>query len=250
MILLIDSGNTRLKWRLERQSDARVLARGCGLLTDPDPLHTLCLPKGERVRTVGISTVASEQRQQDLVTAMASRFAAPIICYWSEREREGLVNGYQQPQTMGADRWHGMYAAWQRLRKGFVVVDAGSAITVDYVAASGHHLGGFILPGLQMMLRSLSSDAARIGFEPEAGTDIGPGLSTSECVNHGLAWLGAALASRITENMHDYSLHEAILTGGDASRLQHIGLQGCLVPELVLDGLAKIHREQSSVLIQ
>jgi len=194
---------------------------------------------------VAVSTVASEQSQRDLVAALELQFAAPVSCYWSEHERKGLVNGYQQPQKMGADRWHGMYAAWQNRRQGFVVVDAGSAMTVDYVAASGRHLGGFILPGLQMMLRSLNSDAARIGFESEPSVDVRPGLSTNECVNHGLAWVDAALSRRIMEDMHSYGLRDAVLTGGDALRLQRIGLRGCLEPELVLDGLAQIHREQS-----
>ena len=245
MILLVDSGNTRLKWRLERQDGAEVLARGYGLLADSDPLCALCLPEGERVRSIAVSTVASEQSQHNLVAALESRFTAQVMCYWSERERKGLVNGYRQPQLMGADRWHGMYAAWQSRHQGFAVIDAGSAMTVDYVAASGRHLGGFILPGLQMMLRSLSSDAARIGFEPKSGVDVRPGLSTSECVNHGLAWLGAALSDRIMKNMHGYGLRDVVLTGGDAERLQRIGLQGYLEAELVLDGLAKIHREQS-----
>ncbi len=214
MILLIDSGNTRLKWRLERLKSAEVIVQGVGLLADADPLQALCLPKGERVMSVAVSTVASEQRQHNLVAALESRFAAPVTCYWSERERGGLVNGYQQPAKMGADRWHGMYAAWQIRRQGFAVVDAGSAVTVDYVAADGHHLGGYILPGLQMMLRSLSSDAARIGFEPEPNLETRPGLSTNECVNHGLAWLSAAFSDRVLADIQSYGLRDLVLTGG------------------------------------
>jgi len=244
VILLVDSGNTRLKWRLERQKSAEVLGQGVGLLSDVDPLQAMCLPKGERVTSVAVSTVASEQRRRNLVAALESRFAVPVTCYWSERERDGLVNGYQQPAKMGADRWHGMYAAWQRRRQGFAVVDAGSAVTVDYVAADGHHLGGYILPGLQMMLRSLSSDAARIGFEPEPNLKTRPGLSTNECVNHGLAWLNAAFLDRVLADIQNYGLRDLVLTGGDALRLQHIGLQGEIEPELVLDGLAKVHRER------
>ena len=65
---------------------------------------------------------------------------------------------------MGADRWHAMLAGWVRCKASFAVVDAGSAVTVDYVNAGGRHLGGYILPGLQMMRRSLKVDAARIGL--------------------------------------------------------------------------------------
>ena len=244
MILLIDSGNTRLKWRLERQKSVEMLAQGVGFLTDADPLQGLCLPNSERVMSVAVSTVASEQRQHTLVAALESRFIAPVTCYWSEHERGGLVNGYQQPEKMGADRWHGMYAAWQKRRHGFAVVDAGSAVTVDYVAADGHHLGGYILPGLQMMLRSLSSDAARVDFEPKPSLETRLGLSTNQCVNHGLAWLSAAFSDRVLADMQNHNVRDLVLTGGDASRLKHIGLQGEIEPELVLDGLAKVHRER------
>ena len=244
MILLIDSGNTRLKWRIERQGSAEVLAQGVGLLTDADPLQKLFLPKNGRVMSVAVATVASEQRQQSLMAALEATFAVPVTCYWSERERDGLVNGYQQPGKMGADRWYGMYAAWQRRRHGFAVVDAGSAVTVDYVAADGHHLGGYILPGLQMMLRSLSSDAARVDFEPKSSLDTRLGLSTNQCVNHGLAWLSAAFSDRVLTDMQNHNVRDLVLTGGDASRLKHIGLQGEIEPELVLDGLAKVHRER------
>ncbi len=244
MILLIDSGNTRLKWRLECMNSAEVLARGYGLIADAGPLRTLYLPEGRQVCAVAVSTVASEQRQHELVVALEARFGVAVICHWAERERGGLINGYQQPENMGADRWHAMYAGWQRCRQGFVVVDAGSAVTVDYVGADGQHLGGFILPGLQMMLRSLSSDAARIGFEAEPSLETRPGLSTNECVNHGLAWLSAALADRVAADQQRYGLSEVVITGGDALRLRHIGLRGCVEPELVIDGLARIHREQ------
>lgn len=244
MILLIDSGNTRLKWRLECKDSAEVLARGYGLVTDVEPLKALRLPDGKQVLAVAVSTVASERRQHELVSALEARFGVAVTCHWAERERGGLVNAYQQPEKMGADRWHGMYAGWQKWRHGFVVVDAGSAVTVDYVGADGRHLGGFILPGLQMMLRSLSSDAARIGFEPEPNLEIRPGSSTNECVNHGLAWLSAAFGDQVSADRQRYGLSDAVLTGGDALRLQHIGLPGYLEPELVLDGLSMIHRER------
>ena len=86
---------------------------------------------------------------------------APIVFHWAEPHRGGLVNAYTETDRMGADRWHAMYAAWQADAGGFAVVDAGSAITIDYVADSGKHLGGYILPGKQMMLRSLRQDAAQ-----------------------------------------------------------------------------------------
>tara|TARA_Y100000589_G_scaffold237676_1_gene225080 strand:- start:745 stop:1191 length:447 start_codon:yes stop_codon:yes gene_type:complete len=145
---------------------------------------------------------------------------------------------------MGADRWHGMYGAWLRHRSGFVVVDAGSAVTLDYVDAGGQHLGGFILPGQGMMLRSLRRDVARVVFKPGEVLDDTPGKSTSECVNHGLAWLLAGLVERIQRDAESLGLTDVIVTGGDAPRWLALGLRARHCADLVFDGLAAIDAEE------
>lgn len=243
MRLLIDAGNTRLKWQLgDRQ---KVLASGVGELSSPDPLSGL--PVDARVRRISVSTVAAEARREALVAHLERRFGVPAVCHWSEPERGGLRNAYQDYQRMGADRWHAMYGGWQTHRKGFAVIDAGSAVTVDYVDGTGQHLGGFILPGLQMMIRSLQSDAARILFDPEQVLETAPGASTAECVNHGLAWLSAAMIERIREDVGSFGLQDILVTGGDAERLQGLGLSAIHVPDLVLRGLAAIDSEELAI---
>jgi type III pantothenate kinase len=138
-----------------------------------------------------------------------------------------------------------MYGAWQKRKHGpgYTIVDAGSAITVDYVDSSGRHLGGYILPGLRMMLRSLKVDAARIGFDSEQVSDMRPGMSTGECVNHGLAWLSGALIDRIHSDSVEFGVPDILVTGGDAERLLHLGLAAKYHPSLVLEGLAAIDTE-------
>ncbi len=243
MRLLIDAGNTRLKWQLgDRQ---KVLASGAGVLSSPDPLSGL--PADARVRRISVSTVAAEARREALVAHLERRFGVPAVCHWSEAERGGLRNAYQDYQRMGADRWHAMYGAWQTHRKGFAVIDAGSAVTVDYVDGAGQHLGGFILPGLQMMIRSLRTDAARILFDPEQVLETSPGTSTGECVNHGLAWLSAAMIERIREDVDTFGLQDILVTGGDAERLQGLGLNAMHAPDLVLRGLAAIDAEELAI---
>ena len=147
---------------------------------------------------------------------------------------------------MGADRWHGMYGAWQLLRGGFAVVDAGTAITVDYVAADGRHIGGYILPGLKMMLRSLQLDAARIGFDSRDSGITSPGRDTGECVNHGLSWLFQSAIERIHSDTRTYGLPDIVVTGGDASRLLDLGLAADYRPSLVLEGLDAVDREEQA----
>ncbi|PPI83552.1 type III pantothenate kinase [Marinobacter maroccanus] len=243
MKLFIDAGNTRLKWCLDDQG--RTLASGTGLLEEENPVSSA----GElisQVRSVAISTVASEERRAHLLDSLAKLCPVPVQFYWSEQTRNGLVNAYQDVARMGADRWHAMYGAWLDHKQGFVVVDAGSAVTVDYVDSRGQHLGGYILPGLQMMLRSLRTDAARIWFDPEQGLATDPGSSTGECVNHGLAWLSGAMVERVIADAREHSLADVLVTGGDANRLIGLGLSGIHRPDLVLSGLRAIHAEETS----
>ena len=241
MRLLVDAGNTRLKWRLER--DGVPVEQGAGRLDD-DAQITAVLNTIDGIESVAVSTVASEERQERLQGFLKQQTAAPVTFYWAERTRGGLVNAYKDVARMGADRWHAMYGAWASCRQGFAVVDAGSAVTVDYVDASGRHLGGFILPGLQMMLRSLKTDAARIGFDPAQILATDPGRSTGECVNHGLAWLSAGMVERIERDVREYALGDIVVTGGDADRLLGLGLRAQSHPGLVLDGLGLIDSEE------
>jgi len=243
MKLFIDAGNTRLKWCLDDQG--RTLVSGTGSLEEENPVSSV----GELIRqvsSVAISTVASEERRAHLLDSLAKLCPAPVQFYWSEQARNGLVNAYQDVSRMGADRWHAMYGAWLDHKQGFVVVDAGSAVTVDYVDSRGRHLGGYILPGLQMMLRSLRTDAARIWFDPDHGLATDPGRSTGECVNHGLAWLSGAMVERVIADVRKHSLSDVLVTGGDANRLIGLGLSGVHRPDLVLSGLRAIHAEDTS----
>ncbi|MDO3723130.1 type III pantothenate kinase [Marinobacter sp. chi1] len=248
MRLLIDAGNTRIKWRLVKGSNEQpvVVDQGAVDLVDQESLASLAGRLSD-VERVAVSVVAGEPQRKRLSEVLALLTPAPVVYHWAEAERAGLRNAYDDPSKMGADRWHAMYGAWSTYRQGVAIVDAGSAVTVDYVDGAGQHLGGFILPGLQMMFRSLKTDAARIGFEPNQVLDRSPGRSTGECVNHGLAWLSAGMVAKIQEDVDRFSIKDVLVTGGDAERLVGLGLGGMIVPDLVLQGLARIDGEESAV---
>jgi len=236
MILLIDAGNTRLKWRLTGTGGP---LEGAAVMADAEPLIGLSGYWSDIDRIL-VSTVASESARAQLHELLLARAKVPVEYCWAESTRDGLSNSYGDVSRMGADRWHAMLAGWVRCKASFAVVDAGSAVTVDYVNAGGRHLGGYILPGLQMMRRSLKVDAARIGFEQSEQLDTRPGQSTGECVNHGLAWLTEALVQRIHHDAKAFGLSAIYLTGGDARRLQALGLEANVIEGMVLDGLERI----------
>jgi len=237
MILLVDSGNSRIKWRLV--NDVDVIAEGAGP-PDSQELFSGIGSRGGVISRVAVSSVGSEHSCRKLEQTLLARAWAPVTFYWAERARAGLVNSYADVGRMGADRWHGMLGGWMRARQGFVMVDAGSAVTVDYVDSSGRHIGGYIVPGLQMMRRSLKLDAARIGFDDDDQLNVTPGNSTSACTNHGLAWMTQAMIRRIKEDAHTLGLPVVLVTGGDADRWKALGLDAEHCPGLVLDGLAAV----------
>ena len=244
MRLLIDAGNTRLKWQLNQQGT--VVARGAGLFDSEDWLDELT-PNAAGIRRIAVSTVVSEARRVSLVKRLALLSPTNARFYWSETSRGGLRNAYADVSRMGADRWHAMYAGWHQKASSFAVIDAGSAITVDYVGGDGCHLGGYILPGKQMMLRSLQQDAARIGFETiDTGTGQ-PGMSTTECVQHGVVWLWEGLIRHLLVDCQRYGLDRILCTGGDAEALLCAGLPGQNDPDLVLAGLAAIDSESAAL---
>ncbi len=240
MKLLVDAGNTRVKWQLLREGD--VLCCGFAALDADEPFRDI-ERWAEDIERIAISTVISEDKRRHLQSGLEALCAAPIVFHWAESRRGGLINAYAEVKKMGADRWHAMYGAWRAGLGGFAVIDAGSAITVDYVGGFGAHLGGYILPGKQMMLRSLRQDAARIGFDTRDAQAGEPGVSTTECVQHGLVWLWESMVARIQADCGRFGLERAIVTGGDAENLLNAGLLASHDPWLVLAGLAAVDQE-------
>lgn len=240
MKLLIDAGNTRVKWQVQQQN--QKLSSGWGALGG-EPIFQEARPYASSIERVAISTVASEGGREQLIQAVSAFTNAPVRFYWTEAQRNELRCAYEDPRTMGADRWHALYGAWRRHREALVVVDAGSAVTVDFVSAAGMHAGGYILPGRGMMLRGLRQDAARIAFADTQADSLLPGTSTTECVHHGLHWLWRGLVNSLHEDCRQMGVDRILLTGGDADELLSLGLAAELVPDLVFEGLAAIDSE-------
>lgn len=236
MILDVDAGNTRLKWRL-RSAD-QVVARGAE--TAPGDMASLTAVAGS-VEAVRVASVGTDADWRQLVLRLAQvcrtqpRFAVP------GREFQGLRSAYADPAQMGVDRWLAMVAAWQRYRSGLVIIDAGSALTIDYVDQDGQHLGGYILPGWHMHLKGLLEGTARVfadGIRERPG--VAPGRNTSACVNQGLAWLWASWGARLEADRRRLGLVRVIISGGDSDHVLDAGVEGEVWPELVMDGLAAL----------
>jgi type III pantothenate kinase len=165
----------------------------------------------------------------------------------SEKQACGITNSYRQPRRLGVDRWVAMIGAWAEVEGASLVVDAGTAVTIDALDASGNHLGGQIIPGVRVMAASLAARTSDIPNIQRRAASQGSGVdifasTTAGAVGQGAlnAVVGAVerAARAIRDDQGEVTI---ILTGGDASRiLKSLGDEAVHRPHLVLQGLAQL----------
>ena len=227
--LLLDVGNSAIKWRFASASG--LLSEG-GRADDVATLSTML--EGRDWQRVAIASVAADHKDATLAEVATAGRPVQIHYATSDAELLGLRNRYPAPQSLGVDRWLAMLAAWHHMGGPLCVVDAGTAITLDLISQDGLHQGGFILPGAELMHRSLGMSTGKIRVNNLTAPAVAPGEDTAACVSGGV-WLavkgllGAALAA--------YPEHRFVLTGGGAAALLTLtpGIEH--QPDLVMEGL-------------
>ena len=145
----------------------------------------------------------------------------------------GVTNAYHAPGDLGADRWVAMIAAHHRVAGAVCVIDCGTAVTVDLVAASGEHRGGLILPGVRLLGQTLAVNTAGIHLQVDAAATGLLGRTTREGVIGGAQYLVAAAIDRIAADVigHAGEPVTVIITGGDS--LSRNRLAASLLDELL-----------------
>ena len=221
----VDIGNTRTKWRF---GNARGTATGVVVPTLADPPDRVC-----------IACVAAGRDE------IGARFeAAYNLCpEFAETTAElaGVSCGYENPASLGVDRWLAVVAAWNMARQPTVVADVGTAATLDFVTRDGCHAGGYIVPGLGLMATALARDTARVQVVGDLAADLLPGRDTAQAVRRGTT---AMLLSFVEWSVAGFSAARGeaavvFLTGGDADSLAALlPIPVRVEPDLVLDGLA------------
>jgi type III pantothenate kinase len=199
--LLIDMGNTRLKWVWAR--DGRIDESSFGRSGRDDFLSHCKPPKGARPGGVLVSSVASSENTADMIAACEDQWEVPVKRLESRASQAGIVNAYESPEMLGVDRWLAIVGAAHSHGMPVVIMDLGTATTLDAVDERGRHLGGLILPGPDLMLESLASATAMrvpAGFRnveampsKDAGPGVGPAAFTSSAIREGVfaAQIGA-----------------------------------------------------------
>lgn len=236
--LQLDVGNSAAKWRLV--DDGRIVDRGRFLLADSDTQAAM-LACAARVDAIWVASVADPAADEDLSRLLQGQWGVQPWFARSAGAFGKLRNSYAQPERMGVDRWLAMIGARERAAGRLCVVDAGSALTVDLVAADGLHEGGYIIPGPALMERALLLDTDRVRFDDPVGYGLTPGHSTAEAVRHGIALAQAgAVALALQRAGEDNPPSLLFCGGGGETLMQLLGRGGLWVPDLVFEGLERL----------
>jgi type III pantothenate kinase len=250
--LAIDIGNTRLKWSLYEAArpGAAVLGHGAEFLDHierlaegpwadlPAPASMLgCVVAGDAVR---------RRAEEQLV----ERFDCSPQWVVSSAAEAGIVNGYDHPTRLGADRWVAMIGARHRMRqqgpvRPMVVVLIGTAVTVEAVDTDGRFMGGLILPGHGIMLRALESGTA--GLHVPTGDVREFPTNTSDALTSGGTYAIAGAVERMVQHVRAHCGAEpaCFMTGGAGWKMAP-SMNGDfeLVDSLIMDGLLVIAEQR------
>ena len=215
--LLIDQGNTRLKWVLAMGGEIEEKSAGHG---DLEAFMKACRRDASiQPGSVLLSSVAGRDDARALADFCESRWGLKAQILESTGQRGGVRNAYREPGMLGVDRWLAIAGAVARHGKPVVIWDLGTATTLDAVDQTGQHLGGMIYPGPATMLGSLGRET-KLRVPPNLETSaISPGRSTRSCISNGVfaAQVGALnqFLRKVSEQMSQEPA--LVVTGGAAN---------------------------------
>ena len=238
MKLLIDAGNTRIKWAFVKGDE---WLRSGALPVEQVSELAQHLNDISHVQQIWVSNVAGENVAQ-AIRALTSH---PINFITARVAQCGVRNNYTDVTQLGSDRWAALIAAWHLIGSACLVVNCGTAMTVDSLSNQGEFMGGLILPGTNMMQQSLVSGTAQLkSYSGEYATFP---LSTADAIFSGTIQASCGAIQR----QHDLLKNDAapiLLSGGASGMLQaHLNnLPIRMSDNLVLQGLGLIAREMNA----
>lgn len=251
MDLLVDIGNSRIKWASLNAGeliDVHAIEH-CGDAGAVDTiLNRIDAPPGR----VLAANVAGDVLAPRLAAAVNEKWNQSVQFAVTQRRAGAVHNGYEDHRKLGVDRWLAIIAAFDRYAGPLCVVDAGTAVTIDTVATDGEHMGGYIVPGLDLMRRSLDAETGDLrrltAADPlRQGMGLELGRSTIQAIAGGALAAVCCLIDHCTVVPNDSSAATLVVTGGDAGRLlPHLDADARHRPQLVLEGLARYEFDEQA----
>lgn len=244
MILELDCGNSFIKWRVVEMLTGAPVSEG---VVDSNQALIDNLRMSQRVllRKCRLVSVRTSEETEALIELIEQQFGIPVVCAKPAREISGVRNGYEDYERLGLDRWLAMLGGFHLAAgNSCLVLDFGTAVTADFVAADGEHLGGFICPGMPLMRNQLRTHTRRIRYGDEAAeralSSHVPGRTTVEAVERGCSLMlrGFVLTQLELARAYWGEAFTVFITGGDAELVGGVAPEAKVVPDLVFVGLA------------
>jgi type III pantothenate kinase len=232
-VLAIDCGNSVLKWGLHRD--------GAWVRVDGVPLGAIVRLEArwrdlDAPDKIVVSNVAGHAVGLEIDRLLA-RWAIEPIRVVPGRSQCGVVNGYERPERLGADRWAALIGARALEQGACLVVDAGTATTVDMLSADGTFTGGAILPGMSLMKRALAQHAAQLPLSE--GRLVPEPRNTEDAIETGCLLAQAGAIERLHAHMGPAA--RCLISGGNAAKIASaLRIGARVVDNLVLEGLLRI----------
>ena len=253
MLLLIDAGNTRIKWSLVNGEDwlcSSVLpAEQAGKLSQHITCHLDRLRTGlHDIQQIWVSNVAGEEIARQICSNSAGMSGQPHFVV-ALKAQCGVRNSYSNISQLGSDRWAALIAAWHLVQGKCLVVNSGTATTIDTLSEQGEFLGGLILPGVELMQHSVVAATAQL--KAAQGKYAPFPLNSADALYSGTIQASCGAIERQYTLLNDDST-SVILSGGAAELLQpHLNQKLFSVPprivdNLVLQGLLLIAQEANT----
>ncbi|MEY3017769.1 MAG: hypothetical protein RL336_904 [Pseudomonadota bacterium] len=241
MRLEFDIGNTNHKWRIV--DDSGVLLRG-HFANHSDGLNGVPY---QGVEEVWVACVGSDTLLVRLID-WARDHNLPVQRALVTAESAGVVCAYAAPHRLGVDRWLAVLAAYHQYGAS-CVIDIGSAMTVDVVDSDGQHLGGYIVPGYQLLLNALLKDTDKVRWaDSEVGDDVSLARDTGNAVVAGAKLMLVGFVEQVVKRLPIEPV-QIVFTGGGGELLREACQQGAIQQgaiwheDLVFEGLAWAYRE-------
>ena len=242
-MLLLDVGNSRCKWALVENGawTHQGVADNTEWLAMQRNFDMFSPPNRIVISNVGGDMMAQRVRNICSMWPLQAEFVL------AKSEQCGVKNKYENPARLGSDRWAALIAARKRSERACLVVNCGTATTIDALSDAGEFLGGLIMPGITLMQQSLKYNTAQLQ-DAEGELQNFP-RNTADAIQSGViqATLGAiAYQGALLKNLGTHKTIACILSGGAADKIQaHLGMNAERVDNLVLEGL-KIIGEASA----
>ena len=210
MYLLIDIGNTRIKW--QHRDEKNIILSGSILVENLMDIDFSTIKSIDKIIIANVNRSIVLDKMREILNV----FKCPII-EASTDSNEYLINDYEDIKMLGVDRWMAALGSWKLYQRSLLIINAGTAITIDLIDLDqkdkAHFKGGMILPGIAISLGVLNNSTNLI--DTEIGKNQYPSLNTKDAVTTGIMTSIQGAVNLVCRKLP--SSLPILLTGGDAN---------------------------------